>query len=793
MNKSGRTLRIVILKTLSGVCLLLALTCVIRACHACAGNQQQEATADGQEASGNPESRGEKIWNELCSRCHGDQGQGTEEYPSPLHGDLSVGLLADYISSSMPEDDPSLCEGDDAAAVAQYIYDRFYSPESNRDSPDSGVQFTRLTVRQFQESVADLTGGPTDPAALNAERGLRGVYFAARHWTDNRKLAEQTDPVLDFGEGVPHFDSAGAYPSLPKPEKPPENKMNEGFCVYWSGSLLAPRTGQYSIIVESKNGFQLWLNGADEPLIDRKVRSDDIERHVANIFLLGGRLYPLKLEFFSYPDPPARIRLLWVPPLGVEETIPATALLSGKSGESVAISTPFPPDDASEGYARGISISPEWDEAVTSAALEASRRVAERRWKLAGTSEEADDRIEKLKAWCYRFVESAFCRPLDETERQFFVDRHFATDRPSLEQVRHVVVAVLKSPRFLYPGLEPRAADFEIARSLALVLWDSVPDRQLFELAGQGKLGDPAAGDEQIRRMASDPRCANKLREFFVAWLQLDRFADMTRDVELYPGFDARLVHELRQSLERQIDSLLKSDSADYRHLFQQGEIPVNRRIAEFQGWIIPDSLEGESWFTVTSDPSTSAGILTHPYLMSGLAYHRNSSPIHRGVFIARNLLGRGLRPPQENFEPLAEDFDPSMNNRQRVEYQTRDATCMKCHVMINPLGFAMENYDAAGRFRKLENDRQIDAAAEYVTDDGTSIQLTGPTDIARHLISDEQAQKNFVRRLFRHFHGQPVEAFGTGELDRLHQHFVANEFNIRDLLIEISKVTFRL
>lgn len=779
--------------TLLGASLFFATLFEAVAVSSMSGSRQQDEINGVGDGSGPTDSRGEKIWKELCARCHGDQGEGTAEYPSPIHGDLSVDLLADYISSSMPEDDPTLCEGDDATAVARFIFDKFYSSGSPADISGSGVQFSRLTVRQFQESIADLTGNRADPATWNAGQGLRGVYFAARHWTDNRKLAEQTDPGLDFGEGVPHFDATGSYPSLPKPEKPPENKMNEGFCVYWSGSLLPPRTGRYSIVVESKNGFQLWLNGAEEPLIDRKVRSDDVERHVADIFLLGGRLYPLRLEFFSYPEPPARIGLSWIPPLGVEQRIPASALLSGESRESVAISTPFPADDASEGYARGISISPEWDEAVTYAAMEAARGVAERSWKLAGTSEGAEDRIDKLKAWCYQFAESAFCRPLDEAERQFFVDRHFENDRPFFEQARHVVVAVLKSPRFLYPDLESRSPDFRTARSLALVLWDSVPDRQLFELAREEKLGDSAIRDEQIRRMAADPRCINKLKEFFVAWLQLDRFADVTRDAELYPGFDARMAYDLRQSLEKLIDSFLKSESADFRDLFQPGEIPVNRRIAEFHGWPIPDAVEGESWFTVTSDPAISAGILTHPCLMSGLAYHRNSSPIHRGVFIARNLLGRGLRPPQENFEPLAEDFDPSMNNRQRVEYQTRDATCMKCHVMINPLGFAMENYDAAGRFRKLEKDRQIDAAAEYITADGTSVLLTGPADIARHLISDDQAKKNFVRRLFRHFHGQPVEAFGTAELDRLHQHFVANEFNIRELLIEIAKVTNRL
>ncbi len=740
------------------------------------------ATVEVRSDDGSGFAAGKKIYAQHCAKCHGDRGQGSSEYDAPLFGDLSVEQLSKYIDETMPEDDPERCVGEAAEQVARYIHQQFYSAAAQNRFRAPRVELSRLTVRQYQESVADLVNSFEKPIWISAERGLEANYFAARHWTDKRRLSKQTDPCIDFLDGVPHFDPTGKYEDIEKQEKQ-GNKMNEGFSVYWKGALIAPETGEYRIKVQSKNGFQLWLNNPVQPLIDREVRSDDVVDHEAAIFLLAGRPYPLVLQLFSYPDPPAKIRLMWKPPNGIESVIPQSVLMPHSAPESLCISTKFPADDASDGYLRGVSVSQQWDESTTEAAIEAANWIAERIWKLAGTRSTAEDRGEKVKSFCRQFVERAFASRLTEQEADFFVEQHFDQDVPIKDQLKRVVILTLKSPRFLYPALETRETDFEIARQLALVLWDSIPDEQLFQLAAAGKLGERSTVEAEIQRMVADPRAKSKLRAFFHFWLKTDEASEATKDKELFPDFDEQLVYDLKQSLDLYLDEVAWNESSDFRQLFLADYLFVNDRLAEFYDLDSPAT----DFSRVAVDPDQRAGILTHPFLMAGLAYHKNSSPIHRGVFVARNLLGRTLRQPPTNVKPLTEEFNPKMTTRERVEHQTGDTACMSCHSLINPLGFSLENFDAVGRFRTKEKEQPIDVTGVYETPTGESVPLAGPRDLANFLANNEMAQKSFVSQLFQHYAKQSIYAYGETRLDELHAHFVDGQYSIRHLLFEIA------
>jgi hypothetical protein len=601
-------------------------------------------------------------------------------------------------------------------------------------------------------------------------------------------LAEQVDQRIDFTDGVPHFEPSGIYEILgDKPDDVPtsQEKMKLGFSVFWNGSVIAPESGFYTVTVESKNGFQLWINDMKNPLIDRWVRSDDVLEHEAPLFMLGGRAYPMKLQLFSYPDPPAQIRLLWKPPGGHRSVIPESALIQYDVPSSLAVASTFPADDASAGYERGVSVSQQWDAATTAGAIETANYVAVNLWTLAGTKPSDENRTTKVKQFCRQFVERAFANPLDDERFEFFVGQHFENDLPIQDQVKRVVILALKSPRFLYPGIEVRSEGFEKAKNMALLMWDSVPDTQLLKLARNNKLSDSVTVRDELQRMIDDPRAKAKLRQFFHDWLKTDKGADATKDQSLYPNFDELLLTDLRQSLELYLDEVAWNEASDFRQLFLADYLYANQRLAEFYG--LESSTPGFS--KVSVDSNERAGILTHPYLMAGLAYHQNSSPIHRGVFVARNLLGRSLKQPPDSIKPLTEEFDPDMTNRQRVEHQTNQVACMNCHSVINPLGFSLENFDAVGRFRTQEKEKQIDVSVAYKTPDGEMVSLGGARDLAEFLANDELAQRSFIAQLFRHFTKQPIDAFGEDRLSELHEKFVASEFSIRQLIIEIALV----
>ena len=171
---------------------------------------------------------------------------------------------------------------------------------------------------------------------------------------------------------------------------------------------------------------------------------------------------------------------------------------------------------------------------------------------------------------------------------------------------------------------------------------------------------------------------------------------------------------------------------------------------------------------------------------MASFAYTASSSPIHRGVFIARSVLGRVLRPPPEAVAPLAPDLHPDLTTRQRVTLQTKPESCQSCHGMINPLGFTLEHFDAVGRYRKDEKGRPIDATGSYETRAGEMVKFEGVRDLAAFLAGSEETHTAIVQQMFHHLVKQPVRAYGPQTLPDLRRFFAAHDFNLRKLMVEI-------
>src|SRR5262249_46148342 len=140
---------------------------------------------------------------------------------------------------------------------------------------------------------------------------------------------------------------------------------------------------------------------------------------------------------------------------------------------------------------------------------------------------------------------------------------------------------------------------------------------------------------------------------------------------------------------------------------------------------------------------------------------------------------------PPQAFTPLPAALHPNLTTRQRVTLQTRPATCMTCHGMINPLGFTLEKFDAIGRFRTVDNGKAVDATGAYQCRSGKTVRFAGVRDRARFLAGSEEARGAFVEKLFQHLVKQPVRAFGPRTLPELTRRFAANGFSIRRQLVE--------
>jgi hypothetical protein len=717
------------------------------------------------------EAAGEKVYRKLCISCHGPGGEGTKDNPEPLVGDRSVANLAKYIEKRMPKDAPGKCAGDDARNVAEYIHGAFYSLAAQARNKPPRIELSRLTVSQYRNAVADLLETFAEAGKWDDRRGLRAEYFnAGRRIREDRRVLERVDRRIDFSFGA---------------SSPAERVAADEFAIRWTGGVLAPETGEYEIVVETENGARLWLNDGSRPLIDATVRSGDQRKYRESAPLLGGRVHPLRLEYFkSKADKSASVRLLWKRPHRVEEPVPEDFLSPGRTPEVMVVRTPFPPDDRSMGYERSTSISKAWDEAATSAALEVAAIAASRLEAWIGRRPDAPDAKPRLRDLGRRFAERAFRRPLSAEEQAFFVDRPLDSGPDPVTAFKKLAILVLKSPRFLYHGLDPAGGDaYDVAARISFGLWDSLPDAELLEAARAGRLGSAEEIARQVERMMPDLRTRSKVREFFHRWLQLDRIHELSKDSKRFPEFTEAVASDLKTSLELFLEDVTWSDASDVRQLLLAETVFLNGRLARLYGGDLPPDAPFQK---VVPGPKRHSGILTHPLLMAGFAYDSTSSPIHRGLFVARSLLGKRLRPPQDAVTPLSPELHPDLTTRERIALQTRPQTCQSCHSMINPLGFAFEHYDALGRFRGDEKGKPIDASGSYVEVDGDAVRFAGARELGEYLAKSEETEAAVVEHVFQYFVKQPVRAYGLDRPEILRREFVKNGHSLRKLLVQV-------
>ncbi len=727
-----------------------------------------------------PELSGKQIYSQLCAKCHGDQGEGVaNEHDEPLVGDWSIEKLTRVITRTMPDDDPKKCIGDEAEHVARYIFDAFYSPDAQLRNKPPRIELARLTNRQYLHSVADLIGSFTGHSELGQAGGLKAGYYNSRSHGRNKNSIERTDATVNFQYG-------GSTPA-------PDNKeyKAEEFSMRWSGSVFAEETGDHEFIVTSENGVRLWVNDMNLKLIEGWVSSGELRELTGTVGLIGGRAYPLRLDFFKYKSNSASVKLEWHPPHGTRQVIPARSLSPNSTKSTFVIRQPFPPDDSSIGYERGSAVSKQWDEAATFAAIETANWVAGHLDQLASTSMTDKDHLAKTRAFSQQFAERAFRRPLTAEQQLFFADSRFADGKPSSDSVKEIVLLSLKSPRFLYPDLG-QADDYSVATRLAIGLWDSMPDDQLLRAAAAGRLKTPDEARQQALRMLRDPRSRAKLRDAFHHWIGLDHAEEIAKDTEQYPDYDKSLEADLRTSLNIFLDNIVwQTAGADFRKLLNSRHLPLNERLARLYG--AQRVLGGTTIHLGEFGPSffdhERAGLLTHPYLLALYSYHNGTSPIHRGVFVTRHVLGRSLKPPPEAVVFKDEAFALDMTMREKVTQLTKPDACMTCHGIINPLGFALEQFDGIGRLRKTEKGRPINTISDYLSADGSAVRLTSAGDLARHATESRSAQNRFIEMLFNQVAKQPVRAYGSGVRNRLREEFVASGFNVQFLLAETAVI----
>ena len=210
--------------------------------------------------------------------------------------------------------------------------------------------------------------------------------------------------------------------------------------------------------------------------------------------------------------------------------------------------------------------------------------------------------------------------------------------------------------------------------------------------------------------------------------------------------------------------------------LIQAREIPLNRELASYYG---VKKLRDSNFTDFPLYPAGEfgrQGLFTHPYLLANYSYTSRTSPIHRGVFVARKILGRRLRPPKEAISFKNSDFDPNWTMRQKVTALTKPANCMTCHDLINSAGFLLEGYDATGRIRSREQGKAIDTKVTYFDREGNELPMNGPKDLLKHSLANESSEKIFIEELFKYVAKQDPSCYKVSRNDKLFKEMATNK-----------------
>ena len=288
----------------------------------------------------------------------------------------------------------------------------------------------------------------------------------------------------------------------------------------------------------------------------------------------------------------------------------------------------------------------------------------------------------------------------------------------SFEQgIESALQFVLASPEFLFrvepdppnakSGSAYRLSDVALASRLSFFLWSSIPDEPLLTLAAEGKLKDPAVLEQQVRRMLADPRSESLISNFVEQWLHLRNLKNSNPDLEAFPDFDDNLRQSMKEETTLFFDSIMREDrsvvellNADYTF--------VNERLARHYG--IP-GVYGSRFRRVPVPNDSRRGLLGQASVLTVTSYPNRTSPVERGKWILTNLLGVPPQPPPPNVPPLQDAASDGrvLSLRERLEKHRADPVCAGCHRLMDPIGFALENFDGVGHWRTRDDGRTID------------------------------------------------------------------------------------
>ena len=386
-----------------------------------------------------------------------------------------------------------------------------------------------------------------------------------------------------------------------------------------------------------------------------------------------------------------------------------------------------------------------------------------------------------------------FRRPPTEVEAQRLLKLVASVRRQgdSFEEgIRVALQSVLVSPAFLFrierdPATATdtyKVSDYELASRLSYFLWSSMPDEELMKLAGQHQLSQRAVLETQVRRMLQHPKAANMVDDFAEQWLDLRALDRKKPDPVKFPTVDDELLGYMRRETRLFVGEIFKEDRS-LLELIDGKFTYVNGPLANYYGI---KGVDGLNFRRVSLEGTERGGLLTQASILTLTSYATRTSPVIRGKWVLMNLLGAAPPPPPPDVPALEEkNLGTDASVRQRLEQHRANPTCAVCHKQMDPIGFGLENFDAAGGWRTKDGKFDVDSSG-VLPDGRTFSGINGLRDILKS--QSDMFTRNLTEKMLTFALGRGVEASDKAAVDQINQKLIANGNKLSALVTAIAE-----
>ena len=329
-----------------------------------------------------------------------------------------------------------------------------------------------------------------------------------------------------------------------------------------------------------------------------------------------------------------------------------------------------------------------------------------------------------------------------------------------------------------------RLTDLELATRLSFFLWRSIPDDELLEVAVRGQLKEPKVLDQQIRRMVADRRASRFMKDFVEQWLEVRNLQEKDPDAALFPGFDDSLRKAMARETELFFESQVREDQP-LQELMRSNQTFLNEQLARHYGI---DDIYGSHFRRVTLTDDRRFGLLGKSSVLLVTSYANRTSVVLRGKWVLENLLGAPPPPPPPNVPPLKENDGKSKPTalRERMEAHRNNPVCASCHSRMDPLGFALEHYDAIGKWRENDSGASINST---ITLNGKTIESAKGFREALLTNTDEFVH-TVVEKLLTYALGRGLDYYDRATIRQLSRDLARDQYRWSSLISGIVKST---